>query len=256
MTTSAEIRAALTLRYPKGSHALMFEVAPETGGGTRYADAVAVGLWKSHGHLVEGFEIKVSRSDLASELKKPEKSQPVFQYCHRWWLATPKGLADPAELPPNWGLLELVGSALKVKVKATPLVPVPVTTGFFASLVRRSGASVTDELEVLMRAERARIEKEVEARFQQRHRHDRDLRAQKVESGLALIEKIKAETGIDFADHEWNRPDWLSACRVLATLGLDSSYSGLKSLRDGASKLAATIDNSGLLAAPAPETGT
>lgn len=114
--TSAHIRAALLLRYPVGSHALLWEVANGTGGNTRrFADAVAIGLWPSHGHAIEGIEIKVSRSDLLNELKNPEKSQPVYQYCNRWWLACPKGMAIIDEIPQSWGLMELVGDSMRVK---------------------------------------------------------------------------------------------------------------------------------------------
>lgn len=220
--SSADIRAALLLRYPKASHALVFEVAPETGGGTRYADAVAVGLWKSHGHKIEGFEIKVSRSDFLNELKQPEKSQPVFRYCNLWWLVTPKGLVQPDELPENWGLLELQDSgSLRERVKPGKLKPDPITVGFFASLMRRGTEADHALVDSLVR-------KQIDERVEQAKstmRYERSsadsLRVQAAESGMALLERIKEETGLDLAGSEWRQPKYLEAIKILAALAGD-----------------------------------
>lgn len=139
MTTATDIRNALRLRFPSNSHALLWEVAETTGAGaSRFADAVAFGLWPSHGFMVDGIEIKVSRGDFAKEMAQPEKSHAVMRYCHRWWLATPKGLVKPEELPPGWGLLELNGDGvLRQRVAARRLIPEAMSMGFIASLLRR-----------------------------------------------------------------------------------------------------------------------
>lgn len=130
-------RAMLRKRYPAPEWALMEEVAPATGGGTRYADAIAVNLWSSRGHAIHGFEIKVSRSDWLRELKAPEKAEPLYRYCDHWWIVAPKGVVKDGELPPTWGLLELRATGL-VQVMAAPrLEPQPITRSFFASLMRR-----------------------------------------------------------------------------------------------------------------------
>ncbi len=50
----------------------------------RAADAVAMDLWPSKGLEIHGHEVKVSRSDWLSELKQPEKCEPVKRYCDRW----------------------------------------------------------------------------------------------------------------------------------------------------------------------------
>ncbi len=220
--TSADIRAALMLRYPRQSHALVFEVAPETGGGTRYADAVAVGLWKSHGHKIEGFEIKVSRADFRNELKQPEKSQPVFRYCNFWWLVTPKGLVQPVELPENWGLLELQDSgALRERVKPGKLNPDPVSVGFFASLMRRGTEADHALVDSLVKKQLAeRVERAVENMRHERSAAD-SRREQAAERGIALLERIKKETGLDLAGDEWRSPRYLEAIKILAELAGD-----------------------------------
>lgn len=220
--TSADIRAALMLRHPRQSHALVFEVAPETGGGTRYADAVAVGLWKSHGHKIEGFEIKVSRADFLNELKQPEKSQPVFRYCNLWWLVTPKGLVQPDELPESWGLLELQDSGtLRERVKPGRLSPDAVSVGFFASLMRRATEADHALVDSLVKKQLG----ECVERAKQNMRHERSaadiLRVQAAEDGMALLERIKEETGLDLADYGWRRPSYVGAIKIVAALAGD-----------------------------------
>lgn len=66
-----------------------------------------------------GFEVKVSRSDWLSELKKPEKADSLARYCDRWYLviSDPKIVKD-GELPPTWGLLCRKGDRLVEVVKA------------------------------------------------------------------------------------------------------------------------------------------
>jgi hypothetical protein len=201
MASSADVRNALKLRFPAGSHALMFEVAPATGGGTRYADAVAVGLWASHGHLVQGIEIKVSRSDFLHEMKQPEKSAPVMRYCGRWWLACPKGMVKPEELPPTWGMLELHNGILTPKVKAPILKAEPITLAFFASLCRRragldeemTAAEVCRQVTSLVESHRKRLDGEHASRL--------GYQQQKIVDAEKSLEAIKEKTGIDLRDY-------------------------------------------------------
>lgn len=195
-----DIRNALRLRYPPGSHALLWEVANGTGSAARrFADAVAVGLWPSHGHEVEGIEVKVTRADWVRERANAEKSQPVFGFCHRWWLAVPKGLVEPGELPPTWGMLELCGDVMRVKVKAPALEPAPMSRGFVASLLRRSAGA--DEA-----MQRAAIERELHDRLRNgeaAYKENLDARhrtiVKRAQDGIALLDRIRAETGLDFA---------------------------------------------------------
>lgn len=246
---AADLRAALTLRYPAQSHALMFEVAPATGGGTRYADAVAVGLWRSHGHQVEGFEIKVARSDWLHELKQPGKSEPVMRYCHRWWLVCTPGVAKPDELPPGWGMMELQPSGtLKARVRAGKLDPVPVDLPFFASLVRRGcepdNAAIESLLKRKAREQYDRIRAELirEGRDRLSHRHER------AEAAIARLEAFKERTGIDLADYS-HGDEWFRAADLLYQLGGTYGLGALRPLRDGLRKAADLIEKSGLASA-------
>lgn len=148
--TAAHIRSALRERYPATSHALMFEVGNSTGAATsRHADAVAMGLWPSRGLEVEGVEIKVSRSDWKRELLDHGKADAIQRFCDRWWIAAPKGLIQPAELPATWGLLELDGESIRQRVAAPKLEAQPLTRAFLAAMLRRASESDAAEVELL-----------------------------------------------------------------------------------------------------------
>lgn len=138
MLNSEHALAMLAKRYPAPEWALMREVAPATGGGTRYADAIAVNLWSSRGHAIHGFEIKVSRSDWLRELKQPQKADELCRNCDHWWIVAPRGVVKDGELPPTWGLLDLRETGLVQAVGAAKLEAAPLTRAFFASLMRRS----------------------------------------------------------------------------------------------------------------------
>lgn len=244
--TSAHVRAALSLRYPPSEHALLFEVPNGTGGNGRvFADAVAFGLWPSHGHLVEGVEIKVTRSDFLSEMKKPLKSQPVFQYCDRWWLACPKGMVSPDELPPTWGLLELCGDVLRQKVKAPKLSPESMPRTFIAGLLRRHAGADEAMVRVLVQrevqAERLRMEESLRREYERRH----SVEEEQARTASIAWQKVLDETGIDFKRMH-NEAEFCEAVKLVVELN-GRWGSPLSELRRGAKRLLELIDESPLL---------
>jgi hypothetical protein len=85
----------------------------------RTADFVAMDLWSSRGMEMHGHEVKVSRSDLLTELKHPEKAEEFIPYMNRWWLVVsdPRIIRD-GELPAGWGLLALAGRELRIATHA------------------------------------------------------------------------------------------------------------------------------------------
>ena len=140
---SNDIKALLYKKYSAPAYAFFTEVSNGTGGyHSRYADGIACGLFPSQGLEIEGFEIKSGRGDFLNEMKHPEKASEVMQFCHRWWLVAPKGVADKMELPKNWGFYEVRGNKIW-KVKQAPLLdaknPDPA---FLASLFRRATEGV------------------------------------------------------------------------------------------------------------------
>lgn len=251
--TSADVRAALLLRYPAESHALMFEVAPRTGGGTRYADAVSVGLWASHGHRIEGFEIKVARSDWLNELKQPEKSEPVMRYCNHWWLACPKGMANIDELPTNWGLLELQNDGkLRVRVQASKLDPVPITLGFFASLVRRGVEADNDVLQKALQRESKIQHTRIRETLERERTRELSAKQQQALDAIARLDALKEKTGIDFSSYHYTE-GWFAAVELLHSLNQDWGRGALAGVKRDLLACVETIDKSGLLAKPLSE---
>lgn len=80
-------------------------------------DAVAVGMWGSRtNHEIRGYEIKVSRADLLSELRDPGKAAAGVAQCDSWWLALAEAslLRDSDEVPDEWGVIACVGSGMRI----------------------------------------------------------------------------------------------------------------------------------------------
>lgn len=83
-----------------------FTLAP--GAGLGRCDLFLIRAWSGRpkGHERIAVEVKVSRSDLLAELKRPAKAETFSRHAHRFYLACPAGLVhadDP--IPPHWGIL-------------------------------------------------------------------------------------------------------------------------------------------------------
>lgn len=190
-------REMLRKRFPPPEWSLMEEVAPSTGGGTRYADAIAVNLWKSRGHAIHGFEIKVSRADWLRELKAPEKAEPLYRFCNHWWVVAPRGVVQDGELPSNWGLYELRESGLSVGVQAPRLTPEPITIGFFASLMRRGHEQIHEIAAIMQRAAVEAAYGDIDKRVQ-REVTDRTRELTRLREHIATFEQ---QTGLTFSQY-------------------------------------------------------
>lgn len=136
--TEASIAHLLRKKYGTNEWAFMCQVRNTTGDAhqSRYADALAFGLWPSRGLEILGFEIKVSRGDWKKECETPEKAEAIAQFCDRWWIVAPVGIARKEELPAGWGLMETEGSQLKVTKDAPKLEPKEPSRGFWCSVMR------------------------------------------------------------------------------------------------------------------------
>lgn len=139
-----ELFGMLEDRYQLPSWALLPQVANSTGGGSRYADAVAMSCWPSLGMRIHGFEIKTYRGDWLKEIRNGGKSQPIFQYCDHWWIVVShEGIVKEGDLPPTWGLLAPKGKQLRVVVNAPELKPKDPSRTFVASVLRNAVKVVT-----------------------------------------------------------------------------------------------------------------
>lgn len=143
LRTSADVLAAMRLRYTAPEYALFEEVGNATGGGaSRRADALVMGLWPSRGLDLHGFEIKVSRTDVVRELRDPRKAEAIATYCDFWWLVVGSAsIVKLEEVPANWGLIVPVGgpkgTTLRTVKEAKRLEPKAIDKKFLAALLRR-----------------------------------------------------------------------------------------------------------------------
>ena len=177
---SKDIRALLYKKYPAPGWAFFSEVSDGTGGyHTRYADAVACGLFPSQGLEIMGFEIKSVRSDFLNELKNPQKASAVMKYCNRWWLVALKGVCVKEEIPKSWGFMEVRGERIFTVKHAPELEPVEPDPVFLASLFRRAteGTVPREALRKLQEDERKACEKSWEERMdREKQRYDKLLK--------------------------------------------------------------------------------
>lgn len=217
------MRAALLARFPLPEWAIFFEVSNGTGHhARRRADAVAMNCFPSRGMEIHGVEVKHFRSDWLRELKQPDKSTDVQQYCDRWWIATPPGVVKIEELPITWGLLELKDDKLR-QIKAAPVLEAkPISRPFMASVLRSAGK--VDDMVV-----RKLVDAQVAtARAQDQARLESELtrRRGKADEVLKKVEEIKAKTGIDLTD--WCPVDDVAkAVQFAIASGLHNKYGSL-----------------------------
>jgi len=104
---------------------------------TQRLDAWAQCLWGDHERIT--YEVKVTRSDFLSEIRKPQKRKLGMFLSNLFFFVTPAGLVKPEEVPPACGLLTV---NLEKKTCNTVLKPVfrstgPPPTYFLAAVARR-----------------------------------------------------------------------------------------------------------------------
>lgn len=227
-------RDMLRKRYSAPEWALLEEVAPATGGGTRYADAIAVNLWSSRGHAIHGFEIKVSRGDWQKELRQPEKAEPIYRFCDHWWIVAPKGIVKDGELPPTWGLLEVRATGLVQVVAAPRLKPEPITRAFFASLMRRGHEQLERLTEIKVHQaladSRAELTKRIAEGVEQATYRHRDLKK--------AVDKFHEQTGLSISAYAGPPVHIIKLAQQLGKLDDWKGEGGLKRLE----RLATDID--------------
>lgn len=248
---SEDVREALARKFCAPEYALFYEVGDATGGRQRrWADAIAMGLWPSRGLYLQGFEIKVSRSDWLSEMRNPAKAEAIARFCRHWWIVTPPGIVKDDELPETWGLYEVKGNGLAC-VRKAPVMPdvQQIDMPFLAALLRRADeharATVRDAVNDTMREERAAIEQTVRKRVEDelaRGRHQR-------EAAATAFAEIRKATGTDLSDDEIRRwfssEDFARAVGMVHRLGIAKTYGGLRDIAsrlEPLNKMAAAIE--------------
>ena len=80
-------------------------------------------------------EIKVSRADLLSDLRRPAKGQAYQALASQCWYVVREGIADEADVPPIYGLMVAGERALEV-LRPAPRRPMRLAFGTWMALAR------------------------------------------------------------------------------------------------------------------------
>lgn len=128
---------------PENAYAWIPELRIGVGYGTvveSRIDLFVMSCWPSKSLLKRVYEIKISRSDLFSEIRtKPLKRRPGMMISNEFYFAIPKGMiSDYGTIPEESGLVE-VDEAGKVETVLPALwrEAWPPTWPMFASILRR-----------------------------------------------------------------------------------------------------------------------
>jgi len=224
--TASDVKALLRTRYAHPEWALCFEVANATGATQRrYADAVAMNLFPSRGLALHGFEIKVSKADFMSEIRKPEKSVDVQQYCDHWWIVAPASAVDESLIPTTWGWLRVDGGRLVSAKNAPKLEAKEMERPFIAALVRRANAADADEVNKLVAARVAGL------REGDRERMEREvaIRTRAATEASETLKKLKDKLG----DDGWRMLDDDAICaavKMLQAAGISRTYDNVRKI--------------------------
>lgn len=163
-------------RHDGPSWVVVTELANGTGANaTRRADAVAIGLWPSHGYPIHLYELKASRSDLQKELKDPKKADAIGKFADYFWLVVDDvKIIDGLVLPDTWGVLAPKNQVLRIVKKAPKLPAKDPDRAFVAAMIRKvceswvpraTHAALREDLDTKIRdlVEKARTENREDA---------------------------------------------------------------------------------------------
>ena len=232
-----EVKSLLRARFCSPEWAIFFEVGDGTGAAQRrWADAVAMNMYPSRGLEIHGFEIKVSRSDWLRELKNPEKSSTVQQYCDRWWIVAPKDIVKPGELPPTWGHYDVTPGGIRQLVAAPKLEAIPTTRAFMAAMMRRAGGVDEDEVKAVVERERQKLDEQYAARVQR----EAEMRTRKSADALEKLAEFERETGLSLAGYGAVK-EIAEAVRFVQETGALNTWRGLNSIAADAEAFAAKV---------------
>lgn len=96
-------RGMTSRRYVIAEHVRLSPLAAR-----RILDLVAMDTWSSSGYALDGFEVKVSRSDLRRELAQPGKAAAFEEHLDTFSIVAPVAvLSGWREMlfPPQWGVM-------------------------------------------------------------------------------------------------------------------------------------------------------
>jgi hypothetical protein len=101
-------------------------------------DAFALSYLPSRQNKAVVYEVKSSRSDFFSEIKKPIKRRKGLTFSNEFYFACPQGLVKIEEIPPECGLIEVTESGeLITTIRAPFRDTFPLPRNFIGSILRR-----------------------------------------------------------------------------------------------------------------------
>lgn len=196
-----EVRSALRARYKDSRrYAIAEEVGLTTGYSHRRLDMMVIDCYNSNGFRIDGFEIKVSTSDLRRELADPEKHIAFFDVIDYYTLAVPTGVCEPLMdvIPKKWGIL-IINEDGSTRYKRRPLAledqkaDRAIPRGFFASITRAIQGLQPSAMEIRNAYEQGLKDGEEKA---ERHRGYMADRVAKEAAKLEAYDKIAARLRI------------------------------------------------------------
>lgn len=249
-----ELLTVLATKYPAPHWVFMREFRNATGfDAIRSADALAVGLYRSRGQVIIGFEKKIIRSDWLREMKRPDKAEPIAQFCDFFNLVVPgtkdgaNDVAKPEELPEPWGLVvvDQVRKKIHTVKPAKQLQAAIITRPFFSAIVKQAmDAAQMPGKEALEEARQAGIQY---AQDNLKHQIPYELeRLRKLEE---TVKEFTKASGVEL--HEWSDGKQIGeAVRVLQSI-LGGNYSMFQNIQQAASGLALAVQELKTLTRPA-----
>jgi hypothetical protein len=249
---TGEVKALLRQRFTAPTHAIFFEVSDATGfQGTGWADAISMSLWPSHGLHLEGYEIKVSRSDWKRELINPVKAEKFAARCDKWWLVTTENVVDDeSEIPINWGWILANEGGLSIKRKATEHEPVPMDKNFLAALLRGAGKVSDSEVEAIVEKRVAELRKNIDREIE----YAVERKTGRAGEDTKLVEKLRAALAADPDAKYIGDEQVVAAIVAVCKSGVSCSWQGLEkaaqNLEEAADKIRRCHDNLALPKAP------
>lgn len=204
-----------------GQHVVLFNV-PEAVGteSKRYCDAISIGMWGSTGRLIQGYEMKSSRSDWLRELRDTTKADPFIARCDRWWLVTGnKSIAKPDELPECWGWMNATNAGLRIEKPAPALPPKELNRLWALALIRcasyRSQEADAAARDTMREEERKRADDEIALRIARSDPAYAELKRR--------VEEFEKKSGLTFDD--WRLGNITPMLGVLNRSHFDDYYS-------------------------------
>lgn len=188
-------------------------------------DAFVMRCWTSGiGHRRIAFEVKTSRADFLSEIRKPRKRATALDLSHCYFFATPKGLVQPHEIPGECGLIEIDAKGrTKIVVKAPVRQPRALRMSEAIYLARKplyKGG--------ILQLRRALLTAEANARWAGERERDARDRLERVHERIEQLNGSLVTVGSMWkglwAPYSWLKPEDGVECYVEEIRGVGTGY--------------------------------